>query len=35
MRPQPLIAVSDVENSSRWYQCLLGCASGHGGKEYE
>lgn len=35
MRPQPLIAVSDVEASSRWYQRLLGCRSDHGGKEYE
>jgi catechol 2,3-dioxygenase-like lactoylglutathione lyase family enzyme len=35
MRPQPLIAVHDVEASSRWYQRLLGCASGHGGGEYE
>lgn len=35
MRPQPLIAVQDVEASSRWYQRLLGCASGHGGPNYE
>lgn len=35
MRPQPLIAVSDVEASSRWYQRLLGCKSAHGGSEYE
>jgi catechol 2,3-dioxygenase-like lactoylglutathione lyase family enzyme len=35
MRPQPLIAVSDVEASSRWYQRLLGCKSAHGGAEYE
>jgi catechol 2,3-dioxygenase-like lactoylglutathione lyase family enzyme len=35
MRPQPLIAVRDVEASSRWYQRLLGCRSDHGGKEYE
>jgi catechol 2,3-dioxygenase-like lactoylglutathione lyase family enzyme len=35
MRPQPLIAVSDVEASSRWYQRLLGCTSAHGGPEYE
>ena len=25
MRPQPLIAVTDVEASSRWYQRLFGC----------
>ena len=35
MRPQPMIAVSDVAASSRWYQELLGCTSGHGGPEYE
>lgn len=35
MKPQPLIAVRDVEESSRWYQRLLGCRSGHGGPEYE
>ena len=35
MRPQPLIAVTDVEASSRWYQRLLGCLSAHGGPEYE
>ena len=35
MRPQPLIAVTDVEASSRWYQYLLGCQSAHGGPEYE
>jgi len=35
MRSQPLIAVSDVEASSRWYRRLLGCESGHGGSTYE
>src|SRR5690348_6576274 len=35
MRPQPLIAVNDVEASSRWYQHLLGCQSAHGGPYYE
>jgi hypothetical protein len=30
-----LIAVRDVETSSRWYQRLLGCESDHGGPEYE
>jgi hypothetical protein len=33
--PQPLIAVRDVEASSRWYQRLLGLESGHGGPHYE
>ena len=31
VRAQPLIAVTDVEASSRWYQRLLGCRSA----EYE
>ncbi|SFU85908.1 VOC family protein [Pseudoduganella namucuonensis] len=35
MQAQPLIAVRDVEASSRWYQTLLGARSGHGGKDYE
>ncbi len=35
MEPQPLIVVADVEASSRWYQALLGCESGHGGRDYE
>lgn len=35
MQPQPLIAVRDVQASSRWYQTLLGCKSGHGGPSYE
>ena len=35
IRPQPLIAVPDVEASSRWYQRLLNCQSAHGGPNYE
>jgi catechol 2,3-dioxygenase-like lactoylglutathione lyase family enzyme len=35
MRPQPLIAVNDVEATSRWFQRLLGCQSAHGGPVYE
>ena len=35
MKPQPLIAVSDVESTSQWYQEVLGFESGHGGSEYE
>ena len=35
MRPQPLISVTDVPRSSRWYQELLGCESEHGGDAYE
>jgi len=34
VKPQPLIAVRDVEATSRWYQ-RLGCESGHGGAEYD
>jgi catechol 2,3-dioxygenase-like lactoylglutathione lyase family enzyme len=35
VRPQPLLAVADVPTASRWYQQVLGAASGHGGDEYE
>lgn len=35
VKAQPLVAVSDVEASSRWYQEILGCTSGHGGSTYE
>jgi catechol 2,3-dioxygenase-like lactoylglutathione lyase family enzyme len=35
VRAQPLVAVTDVEASSRWYQRLLGCRSVHGGAEYD
>jgi catechol 2,3-dioxygenase-like lactoylglutathione lyase family enzyme len=30
-----MLAVTDVQASSRWYQQLLGCQSAHGGTEYE
>jgi len=32
---QTMLAVRDVEASSRWYQDLLGLVSDHGGPEYE
>ena len=35
MKVQPLIAVKDVQLSSRWYQSVLGLRSGHGGCDYE
>jgi catechol 2,3-dioxygenase-like lactoylglutathione lyase family enzyme len=35
MTPQPMIAVHDVQATSRWYQEVLGLRSGHGGPEYE
>lgn len=34
-RAQTMIAVHDVEASSRWYQHLLGLTSDHGGSHYE
>lgn len=34
-KSQTMIAVRDVEASSRWYQQLLGLTSDHGGAEYE
>jgi predicted enzyme related to lactoylglutathione lyase len=30
-----MIVVADVETVSRWFQAVLGVASGHGGSEYE
>ena len=35
MKLAPLICVHDVEASSRWYQQLFACQSGHGGTAYE
>ena len=35
MRPQPLICVSDIETSSRWYRRLLGLRGGNAGHGYE
>lgn len=35
IRPQPLIAVADVEHASLWYQRILGADSDHGGPDYE
>ncbi|GAA3629562.1 VOC family protein [Microlunatus ginsengisoli] len=34
-QPQTLLAVTDVEAASSWYQALLGLTSDHGGPEYE
>lgn len=31
----PIIAVKDVEASSKWYQSVLGCKSMHGGSEFD
>ena len=35
VRPQPLIAVSDVRRAADWYTRVLGVAATHGGDEYE
>lgn len=35
MRPRPMIAVTDVEESSGWYQRVLGFESAHGGPDYD
>jgi hypothetical protein len=35
MQAQTMIAMRDVVASSRWYQAVLGAASGHGGGEHE
>ncbi|KAA2239618.1 VOC family protein [Chitinophaga agrisoli] len=31
----PIIAVKDVEASSKWYQSVFGCSSMHGGKTFD
>lgn len=31
----PIIAVNDIEISSKWYQSVLNCRSMHGGKEID
>lgn len=31
----PIIAVKDVEASSKWYQSVFECKSTHGGKEFD
>ena len=35
IKTDPIIAVNDVERSSKWYQSLLGCKSIHGGNEFD
>lgn len=35
MRPQPMLALGDVEAGSRWFQDVLGLSSSHGGPDYE
>lgn len=35
IKADPIIAVKDVEASSRWYQLLFNCKSMHGGKKFD
>jgi len=35
IKTEPIIAVTDVEKSSQWYQQLLGCIGSHGGSFFE
>ena len=35
IRTEPIIAVKNVSKSSKWYQRLLDCKSGHGGDSFE
>ncbi len=35
LKTEPIIAVENVEKSSRFYQKLLGCVSKHGGTVFE
>ncbi len=35
MKIDPIIAVKDVEASSKWYQSIFNCRSMHGGKEFD
>ena len=34
-KTDPILAVKDVEASSKWYQSIFGCRSMHGGKEFD
>ncbi len=35
MKIDPIIAVKDVENSSKWYQDVFDCRSKHGGEQFD
>lgn len=35
IKAEPIIAVAEVEKSSKWYQQLLNCKSAHGGNVFE
>ena len=34
-RTDPIIAVKDIEASSKWYQSVFGCKSKHGGNHFD
>ena len=35
MKMDPIIAVKNVEASSKWYQMIFSCKSMHGGKDFD
>jgi hypothetical protein len=35
LKPMPMIALTDVEAGSRWFQNVLGVTSAHGGPDYD
>ena len=35
IKTNPIIAVKDVEHSSKWYRLLFGCRSMHGGNKFD
>ena len=35
MKLDPIIAVNDVKESSKWYQAIFDCRSMHGGDEFD
>lgn len=35
MKLDPIIAVKDIEASSKWYQSVFNCRSMHGGSEFD
>jgi hypothetical protein len=35
IKNDPIIAVKDIETSSKWYQSVFNCRSMHGGSEFE
>jgi len=35
MKPDPILAVKNVQETSKWYQTIFECKSKHGGDEFE